>query len=128
MTFNRIVTGIVAGCAAVVMSAMPGLAGQMPQVLPSEATAKATPMPATTEAMLADQAKTATEMQVRKLEQMPAGKDSMPAHTEPQPGAQKPMPPDMSTMDMNPYFSAVNYPVSRDTMMVMALADFQSAR
>lgn len=62
------------------------------------------------------------------MEQMQAGKDSMAAHTEPQPGAQKPMPHDMSTMDMNPNFSVVNYPVSRDTMMAMALADSQSAR
>ena len=35
---------------------------------------------------------------------------------------------EMSTMGMNPYFSAISYPVRRDTMMVMALTDFQSAR
>jgi hypothetical protein len=35
---------------------------------------------------------------------------------------------DMSTMDMDPYFTAINYPVPRDTMMVMLLSDFQSAR
>jgi hypothetical protein len=29
---------------------------------------------------------------------------------------------------MNPYFSTINYPVPQDTMMVMALSDFQSAR
>ncbi len=34
----------------------------------------------------------------------------------------------MSTMEMDPYFSAMNYPVPRDTMMVMLLSDFQSAR
>jgi hypothetical protein len=50
------------------------------------------------------------------------------AQTEPQHGAQTPMPDDMSTMDMDPYFSTVNYPVPRDTMMIMALSDFQSAR
>ena len=43
MTFNRIVTGIVAGCAAVVMSAMPGLAGQATQAPKPMAVAKATP-------------------------------------------------------------------------------------
>jgi hypothetical protein len=35
---------------------------------------------------------------------------------------------DMSTMNMDPYFSAINYPVRRDTLMVMLLSDFQSAR
>jgi hypothetical protein len=29
---------------------------------------------------------------------------------------------------MDPYFTAINYPVPRDTMMVMQLSDFQSAR
>jgi len=29
---------------------------------------------------------------------------------------------------MDPYFTAINYPVPRDTMMVMLLSDFQSAR
>jgi hypothetical protein len=35
---------------------------------------------------------------------------------------------DMSTMNMDPYFTAINYPVRRDTLMVMLLSDFQSAR
>lgn len=35
---------------------------------------------------------------------------------------------DMSNMDMDSYFTAINYPVPRDTMMVMALSDFQSAQ
>jgi hypothetical protein len=35
---------------------------------------------------------------------------------------------DMSPMGMDPYFTAINYPVPRDTMMVMLLSDFQSAR
>lgn len=35
---------------------------------------------------------------------------------------------DMSTTAMNPYFSTLNYPLPRDTMMVMALSDFQVAR
>ena len=30
--------------------------------------------------------------------------------------------------EMDPYFTAINYPVPRDTMMVMLLSDFQSAR
>jgi hypothetical protein len=29
---------------------------------------------------------------------------------------------------MDPYFTAINYPVPRDTMMVMLMSDFQSAR
>jgi hypothetical protein len=51
------------------------------------------------------------------------------AQTEHQPGAQKPMQhDDMSKMDMDPYFTALNYPVPKDTMTVMLLSDFQSAR
>ena len=30
--------------------------------------------------------------------------------------------------DMTPYFTALNYPVPKDTLMVMLLSDFQSAR
>jgi hypothetical protein len=67
MTFNRIVTGIVAGCAAVVMSAMPGLAGQATQVPKPMAMsmAKATPdsgMAAKCQAMMADRERMMTEM------------------------------------------------------------------
>ena len=50
------------------------------------------------------------------------------AQTEHQQGAQKPMQHDMSMIDMDPYFTALNYPVPQDTMMVMLLSDFQSAR
>jgi hypothetical protein len=50
------------------------------------------------------------------------------AQTEPQNGAQKPMQHDISMMDMDPYFTALNYPVPQDTLMVMLLSDFQSAR
>jgi hypothetical protein len=50
------------------------------------------------------------------------------AQNEPQHGAQKPMLRDMSTMDMDPYFSTINYPVPQNTLMVMLLSDFQSAR
>jgi hypothetical protein len=35
---------------------------------------------------------------------------------------------DKSTMAMDPYFATLNYPVPRDTVMVMWLSDFQSAR
>lgn len=35
---------------------------------------------------------------------------------------------DTPPMAMDPYFSTLNYPVPRDTMMVMFLSDFQSAR
>jgi predicted transcriptional regulator len=65
MTFNRIATGIVAGCAAVVISAMPGVAGQAPQASKPMAMAKATPesgMAAKCQAMMADQEKMMTEM------------------------------------------------------------------
>ena len=88
MRLNRLVTWIVAGCAATVISTMPSLAGQMPQMPQDAATAKA----------------------------------------KPQPGAQTPMQHDMSTMPMDPYFTALNYPVLQDTMMLMPLSDFQSAR
>jgi hypothetical protein len=35
---------------------------------------------------------------------------------------------DMSTMDMAPYFTAINHTVPKDMMMVMMLSDFQRAR
>ena len=50
------------------------------------------------------------------------------AQTGPQNNPQKPMQRDVSTMDMDPYFTTLNYPVPQDTMMVMLLSDFQSAR
>ncbi len=65
MTFNRIVLGIVAGCAAVVMAPMPGVAGQATQAPKHMAMAKATPdsgMAAKCQAMMADQEKMMTEM------------------------------------------------------------------
>ena len=65
MTFKRIVTGIVVGCAAVVMSAMPGLAGQATQAPKPMAMAKPTPdtgMAAKCQAMMADHEKMMTEM------------------------------------------------------------------
>ena len=65
MTFNGIVTGIVAGCAAVVMSAMPGLAGQGTQAPKPIAIAKAAPdsgMTARCQAMMADREKMMAEM------------------------------------------------------------------
>ena len=69
MTFNRFMTAIVAGCAAVLISAMPSLAGQTPQGPPKAATAKAKPqagmptdMAAKCQAMMADHEKMMTEM------------------------------------------------------------------
>lgn len=53
MRLDKLVTGIVAGCAAVVISAMPGLARQMPQAPPRAATAKAKPQPQSTMADMA---------------------------------------------------------------------------
>jgi len=69
MRLNKLVTGIVAGCAVVVISAMPGLAGQMPHGSPHPATAKAkksqpgmaADMAAKCQAMMADQEKMMTE-------------------------------------------------------------------
>jgi hypothetical protein len=65
MTFNRIVTGIVAVCAAVVMSVMPGVAGQATQAPKPMAGAKAmsdSGMAAKCQAMMADKDKMMTEM------------------------------------------------------------------
>lgn len=47
---------------------------------------------------------------------------------EPQNGAQYAMQLGAATMDMDPYFSTINYPVLQNTLMVMLLSDFQSAR
>jgi hypothetical protein len=64
-----LVAAIVAGCAAVLMSAMPSVAGQMPQGPPKAATAKAKPqagmatdMAARCQAMMADHEKMMTEI------------------------------------------------------------------
>jgi hypothetical protein len=65
MRLKRLVTGIVAGCAAVVMSATPGLAGQATQAPKPMAMAKAAPdssMAAECQAMMADREKMMTEM------------------------------------------------------------------
>ena len=65
MTFNRIGTGIVAGCAAVVIPAMPGLAGRATRAPKHMAMAKATPdsgMAVKCQAMMADGEKWMTEM------------------------------------------------------------------
>jgi hypothetical protein len=65
MTLNRMVTGIVAGCAVVVISARPCLAGQATQASKPMAMAKATPesgMAAKCQAMMADHEKMMTEM------------------------------------------------------------------
>ena len=69
MRLNRLVTGIVAGWAAVMISAMPSLAGQMPQASPQAGTAKADPhagmaadMAAKCQAMMADQEKMMAEV------------------------------------------------------------------
>jgi hypothetical protein len=70
MRLNRLVTGIVAGWAAVMISAMPGLAGQVPQASPQAGTAKAKPqggmaadMAAKCQTMMADQEKMMAEIQ-----------------------------------------------------------------
>jgi hypothetical protein len=67
MTYNRIATGIVAGCAVVAMSSMPGLAGQGSQKPKPMAMAKTTPesgMAAKCQAMLVDQEQMLTEMKI----------------------------------------------------------------
>lgn len=69
MRLNRFVTAILAGCAGMLISAVPSLAGQMPQGPPNAATAKAKPqtrmaagMTAKCQAMMADHEKMMTEM------------------------------------------------------------------
>jgi hypothetical protein len=71
MRLNGFVTGIVIGCAVVVMSAVPSLAGSMPQGTPQAVPAKAKPqsgmagmagMDAKCQAMMADHEKMMTEM------------------------------------------------------------------
>jgi hypothetical protein len=68
MRLNGLVTGIVAGCAAVMISAMPGLAGQMPKGRQGAATARAQPqsgmagdMAAKCQAMMAEREKMMAE-------------------------------------------------------------------
>jgi hypothetical protein len=69
MRLDRFVTGVVVGCAALVISGMSGLAGQTPQAPNQAATAKATlqsgmaaEMAAKCQAMMADQEKMMAEM------------------------------------------------------------------
>ena len=69
MRLNRFVTGILAGCAAVMISAMPGFAGQVAQAPPQAGAAKAEPHPgmaadmtAKCQAMMADQEKMMAEV------------------------------------------------------------------
>jgi hypothetical protein len=90
MRLNKLVTGIVAGCAVVVISAMPGLAGQMPKAPPQAATAKAKPqsgmaadMAAKCQAMMADQEKMTTEMKAadQRLDSL-VGKMNLASGTE----------------------------------------------
>jgi Skp family chaperone for outer membrane proteins len=67
MRLNRLATGFVAGCAAVVISAMPSLAGQMPQGPQGAATAKpqsgvASDMAAKCQAMMTEHEKMMADM------------------------------------------------------------------
>ena len=65
MRVKRIVTAMMAGCAAVVISAVPGLAAQMPHQPQHAATAKAKPasgMAAKCQAMMAERDKMMTDM------------------------------------------------------------------
>jgi len=67
MIFTRIVTGIVAGCAAVMVFAALGLAGQMPEGRGHPAMAQAKPeadTAATCQAVMADREKMMAEMKV----------------------------------------------------------------
>jgi len=70
MRLKRFVMGIAAGCAALLMSVTPGIAGQMPQEHQQAATAKAKPqagmaadMAAKCQAMMADQQKMMADIQ-----------------------------------------------------------------
>jgi len=88
MRLSRLVTGIVAACAAVVMSAGPGAAGQMAQGTGQAATAKAKPqagmgadMSARCQAMMADHEKMMTEMKAAdaRLDDLVAKMNGAPA-------------------------------------------------
>jgi hypothetical protein len=79
MRLNRVVMGIAAGCAAVLMSATPGIAGQTPQENQPAATAMAKPqaamaadMAAKCQAMMADQQKMMADIQAadRRLDDL----------------------------------------------------------
>ena len=67
---------------------------------------------------------------------VPTAGQAAPAPASPQTGSPPPspqpqvpgLPPEMAAMEMAPYFTALNHPVPQDTLMVMALSDFQSAR
>jgi hypothetical protein len=65
MRLNTLVTSFVAGCATVLISAIPGFAGQMPQAPTQAAAAKAKPqadMAAKCQAMMADHEKMMAEL------------------------------------------------------------------
>lgn len=67
MRLRRIVTAMLAGCAAVVMSVAPGLSAQTPQEHQHAAAAKAKPpsgMEAKCQAMMAEKEKTMADMKV----------------------------------------------------------------
>lgn len=53
---------------------------------------------------------------------------NMPTSAKDQKQAQSEDTSAMQGSQMNPYFTGINYPIPKDTMMVMLLRDFQSAR
>ena len=84
MKVRSIVSAMVAGCAAVALSALPGLAAQTPQEHQHAATAQATPqsgMTAKCQAMMAGHEKMMTEMKAadQKLDDLVAKMNSAPS-------------------------------------------------
>jgi hypothetical protein len=83
MRVKRIVTAMMAGCAAVVISAVPGLAAQMPHQPQHAATAKAKPasgMAAKCQAMMAEREKMMTDMKAadQRLDDLVATMNTAP--------------------------------------------------
>ena len=112
---------------------MPGM--QMPQASPSPSPQMKTNMPGMQMPTASPNPQASPQQKMDTTMPMPAASPS-PGSTSGMTGM-KPsdnvskkagMGEDMSTMNMDPYFTAINYPVRRDTLMVMLLSDFQSAR
>jgi hypothetical protein len=112
---------------------MPGM--QMPQASPSPSPQMQTNMPGTRMPTASPNPQASPQQKMETNMPMPAaspspGSPSGVTGMKPGDNASKKvgMGNDMSKMDMDPYFTAINYPVPRDMLMVMLLSDFQSAR
>jgi hypothetical protein len=97
---------------------------QMQMNMPGMQTPTASPNP-----LAPPQQKMETKMPMPAASPSPGSTSGMTGMKPSDDGSKKTgMGEDMSAMNMDPYFTAINYPVPRDTMMVMLLSDFQSAR